>query len=76
MHTVLPRNMGVTGSFINMAGQFAAVIAPLIIGVLVTVSNGGFGTTFAFLIGALLVSCGLVLTLPGKWEKPEQPALA
>lgn len=64
MNSVPARHMGVTGGFINMAGQFAAVVAPLAIGYLVQISNGGFGLTFGFFIVALLVSVGIVLTLP------------
>lgn len=76
MNSVPARNMGLTGSFINMAGQMAAVVAPLVIGFLVHFSGGHFGTTFAFLIASLLVSSGLVLTLPGKWDQRKEAALA
>lgn len=63
MNTVKPENMGVTGGFINMSGQIAAVTAPLVIGYLVDAS-GGFGSAFAFLIGALIISCLIVMTIP------------
>jgi MFS family permease len=76
MNSVPARNMGLTGSFINMAGQMAAVVAPMVIGFLVHLSGGRFGTTFAFLIASLLVSSGLVLTLPGKWDQRKEAALA
>lgn len=76
MNSVPARNMGLTGSFINMAGQMAAVVAPLVIGFLVHFSGGQFGTTFAFLIASLLLSSGLVLTLPGKWGQRKEAALA
>lgn len=64
MNSVRTRNMGVTGAFINMAGQFAAIVAPLVIGYLVQTANGGFGPTFVFLIGALFVSSAIVLSIP------------
>lgn len=70
MNTVPARRMGVTGGFINMAGQIAAFLSPLLIGYLIDISNGGFGLTFAVLIGSLLASAAIVLTLPGRAVLP------
>jgi MFS family permease len=64
MNTIPARYMGVTAGFVNMAGQIAAFTAPMVIGYLVGVSGGGFGSTFAFMIDALLLSCALVFTIP------------
>lgn len=55
--------MGVTSGFINMAGQLAAFIAPIVIGYLVGIAGGGFYTTFALLIVAPLVCCVVVLKI-------------
>jgi sugar phosphate permease len=63
--------MGTASGFINMAGQIAAFLSPLIIGFLVEASGGKFDTTFAFLIGASLLSCGIVFTLPRKTQQTE-----
>ena len=64
---LIPKSlMGTASGFINMAGQIAAFISPLIIGYLVGVAEGEFYTTFMFLIGMALVSCAIVFTLPGK----------
>jgi sugar phosphate permease len=68
MNSVSETNMGATSGLINMAGQLAAVIAPMLIGFLVTVTNGGFALTFGFLIGALLMSCAIVFILPDKFD--------
>lgn len=63
--TTMPRSlMGVITGFINMAGQIAAFLSPMIVGYLVGAADGTFGTTFALLIGSILVSCALVFTLP------------
>jgi len=70
MNTVPTRLMGVTGGFINMAGQVAAFLTPLVIGYLVEMSHGGFGLTFALLIGSLIVSSVIVLTLPARAALP------
>lgn len=63
MTTVSGRLMGVTSGFINMAGQIAAFGAPIVIGFLVAAAGGGYGLTFAFLIGAILLSSLVVLTV-------------
>jgi sugar phosphate permease len=62
--TTVPRDlMGVTGGFINMAGQIAAFISPIVIGCLVEAEGGGFALTFAFLIASILVSSVVVFTV-------------
>lgn len=43
-------------SIINCGGQIAGATAPLIIGFLVQTSGGGFGTTFALMIGGVVVA--------------------
>lgn len=43
-------------SIVNTGGQIAGALAPLIIGYLVHISNGGFGTTFALMISGVLAS--------------------
>jgi len=53
----------------------AAIVAPLVIGYLVDASGGGFGTTFAVLIAALLASSAIVLSIPGRRDVNE-PELA
>lgn len=63
MTTVSPRLMGVTTGTINTAGQTAAFISPLLIGVLVGASGGAFGWTFALLIGAAVASFIVTLTI-------------
>lgn len=63
--TTMPRAlMGVITGFINMAGQIAAFLAPMIVGYMVGAADGTYGPTFALLIGAILLSCALVFTLP------------
>lgn len=63
--TTMPKSlMGVISGLINMAGQIAAFISPIAVGYLVGAAGGSFSTAFAFIIGSILVSCGLVFTLP------------
>lgn len=62
--TTVPRDlMGVTGGFINMAGQVAAFISPIVIGYLVEAEGGGFALTFGFLIASILASSVVVFTV-------------
>lgn len=56
MNTVPKSMMAVASGFINMAGQIAAFVAPVLIGFLVQASGGGFGAAFALLIVSLLAS--------------------
>lgn len=67
-YNLLPKSViGTAGGFINMGGQIAALIAPLLIGYLVGASGGKFHSTFAFLIGAILLSCAIVVfSHPGR----------
>ncbi len=63
MNTVPRRLMGVASGFINMAGQLAALVSPVLIGFLVGRANGSFKVTFVLLVASLLVSCLIVLTI-------------
>lgn len=75
MSTMASENVGVISGAINMSGQIAAFTAPFLIGFLVDRSDGGFGSTFAFLIICLLVSATLVSTIKNKGrELPRHPA--
>ncbi|MFV3131247.1 MFS transporter [Niveispirillum sp. KHB5.9] len=63
--TTMPRSlMGVLTGLINMAGQIAAFLSPILVGFLVGAAGGDFGTAFALMIGSILMSCALVFTLP------------
>lgn len=56
MNTIPKSMMAVASGFINMAGQIAAFVAPVLIGFLVQASGGNFGSAFALLIVSLLAS--------------------
>jgi sugar phosphate permease len=75
MNTVPKKFMGVTGGFINMAGQIAAFSSPIFIGYLVGVARGNFNLTFTFLIVSLLVSCAIVFTIPSKLQRHHEDAV-
>lgn len=63
--TTMPKAlMGVLTGFINTAGQIAAFLSPILVGYLVGSSGGSFGSAFTLLVGSILLSCVLVLTLP------------
>lgn len=66
MSTVPKSLMGIISGAINMAGQIAAFISPILVGSLVQAAKGGFASTFGLLIGSILVSCAVVFTLPSK----------
>lgn len=66
MNTIPKDSMGVTSGFINMAGQVAAFISPLLIGYLVGAAGGEFNLAFAALIGSVLASCAIAFTLPDR----------
>jgi sugar phosphate permease len=65
MNTVPRRFMGVASGFINMAGQLAAFVSPILIGYLIGLADGAFSLTFVLLIVSLLVSCLIIFTIPG-----------
>ena len=69
MNTVPREVMGVASGFINMAGQIAAFISPIVIGYLVGIAGGNYELSFVFLIALLLVSCASVFTLPSILEQ-------
>lgn len=69
MTTISSKQMGVTSGFINMAGQVAAFLSPIVIGFLVAAAHGGFALTFGFLIICMLVSSLVVLTIS---ERPDK----
>jgi sugar phosphate permease len=70
---ILPVNvMGSSSSFINFAGQIAGFISPIVMGLLVQLAGGSFGTAFGFLIIAILVSSVVAFTIR---EGPKDKAL-
>jgi len=75
MNTVPKKLMGVTSGFINMAGQIAAFISPMVVGYLVGVAGGNYNLSFMFLIAFLLASCAIVFTLPSKLEHQQEEAV-
>lgn len=65
---VMPKEvMGSASGFINMAGQIAGFISPIVIGFLVQASGGNFETAFFFLIGGSVLSAIVAATI--KQEK-------
>jgi sugar phosphate permease len=72
MNTVPKRLMGVTSGVINLAGQIAAFLSPILVGYLVGAANGKYDSAFMLLIGSLLVSCVIVFTLPSTISHPEE----
>jgi sugar phosphate permease len=64
--------MGASTAFINVGGQIAGFISPMLIGLLVQLSGGSFGTSFSLLIGAILVSALVALTVKEEGAKPIQ----
>nr|WP_292940614.1 MFS transporter [Novosphingobium sp. 32-60-15] len=73
MNSVPKELMGVSGGFINMAGQVAAFVAPIAIGFLVDVGNGSFDYAFSLFIGAIALSFAFVVTLPTRTQRHAQP---
>jgi len=74
MNTVPKDRMGVTSGFINMAGQIAAFISPLVMGYLIGAAKGNFDHAFIFLILSLLASCVVVFTIPSNLQPHENVA--
>lgn len=70
MNTIPKELMGVAGGLINMAGQIATFISPLILGYLVGAADGNFYHAFLLLIGALVVSSALVFTISSSKSRP------
>lgn len=63
MNILPPDVMGSSSSFINFAGQIAGFISPMVIGLLVQLAGGSFGTAFGFLIIAMLASAVVAFTI-------------
>lgn len=72
MNTVSKSLMGITAGFINMAGQIAALIAPIVIGYLVGSSGNNYASTFKFVTFALLISYAILITIPAKLETAQE----
>jgi MFS-type transporter involved in bile tolerance (Atg22 family) len=75
MNTVPTKLMGVTSGFINMAGQIAAFISPIVVGYLVGATGGNYDLSFMFLIVSLLLSCAILFTLPSKLQHHQEEAV-
>jgi MFS family permease len=75
MNTVPKQLMGVTGGFINTAGQIAAFSSPIVIGYLVGAAGGNFDHAFMLLIVSLLVSSAIVFTLRNNYSPPQTEAI-
>lgn len=71
------QRIGVASGFINMAGQIAAFISPMLIGLLVQIMGGDYLLVFILLIVALAVSLLIILTIPtargAKTAAPPEP---
>lgn len=57
--------------FVNMAGQIAGFLSPIIIGYLIQLAGGSFGTSFACLVGATVVSVLVTMTIKEDANKKE-----
>lgn len=68
MTTVSVKLMGVTSGVINMAGQIAATVSPLLVGFLVGSAGGSFAMTFAMLIACTIVSAAIILSIRRRSE--------
>lgn len=74
MNSVPKRMMGVASGLINMAGQLAAFVSPLMMGLIVEASDGSYDVALIFLVAALLLSAAIVLTIPR--SRAARPGLA
>lgn len=70
MNSIPKRAMGLASGFINMAGQLAAFVSPLVMGVIVEASGGSYDVALTFLVLALLSSAAIVLTIPRSHAAP------
>ena len=61
--------------FVNMAGQTAGFLSPILIGYLVQLSGGSFGTSFACLVGATVLSVLVTMTIKEQAAEPEAAAV-
>jgi MFS family permease len=75
MNTVPKEVMGVASGFINMGGQVAAFISPILVGYLVGAAGGDYDHSFELMIACLIVSFLIVLTLPRNLRRYQQSAI-
>jgi len=55
----------------NTGGQMAGLVSPTIIGYLVDISKGSFNSSFIFMIGCLVVSAAITLTIKARTSEVE-----
>lgn len=72
MNSVSKEVMGVASGFINMGGQIAAFLSPILIGYMVSLADGNYERSFDFMIACLLISCVITFTLPGDLRIPRE----
>jgi len=66
MNLLPPKVMGGSSAFINFAGQIAGFISPIVMGILIQKAGGSFGTSFGFLIIAIIASACISFTISEK----------
>lgn len=64
--TIHTDRIGVTSGLINTGGQFAASIAPVGIGAVLSASGGSYAWAFTLLIACLVLVAAISVTLPSK----------
>ncbi|TCP21658.1 sugar phosphate permease [Scopulibacillus darangshiensis] len=68
----LPAKLMATGSsVVNCAGSIAGFISPFVMGFMIDVSGGSYGTAFIFIAIALIISAIVALTIRAQSSKKE-----
>lgn len=75
MNTIPKTMMGAASGFINMAGQIAGIVSPILIGYLIEISGGQYGIAWLFMVGCLIASCLVVMTIRLEPEVPQEQAV-
>lgn len=58
--------MGTASGIVNFGGQLAGIVSPVIMGFLIQINKGSYDNAFLFMIGALILSAIVTLTLNTK----------
>ena len=68
--------IGVTSGLINTGGQFAASLAPVTMGAVLTASHGSYSWAFTLLIACLVLVAAIASTLPSRPRYRGEPTSA
>lgn len=71
LSSIPKEKMGISSGIINTGGQVAGALAPLAVGILITLGKGSYALSFGVLIASLVLTGLVALNLPRSQARPE-----